>query len=290
MIVTLDIFSGRPNPTWTLAEEEQKQLLDRVSGRGLAPVDTPDILGYRGLVVRASEDDMEGIPQEFRIAGMAPAGQAIKATGRTLSIDEENEVARFLLQMGRASVPDDLQQFVAEALQQRQASAVPLPPPPTEPEPEPNPQPVPSCQILNTKYNPGFWNVPSVQYYNNCYNYAMNDRTDTFAQPGRISGQMYAALTCAEVGAAADRDGCKSSCKGRVKKVALVVWPGWDYHWYRRQLEGFWGHKPGGTAARNTDNSNRVINGSTLTPANCDRGPYTQFCGYRYSPKGMQVK
>jgi len=31
----------------------------------------------------------------------------------------------------------------------------------------------------------------------------------------------------------------------------LVVAPGYDYHWYRKQLEGFWGHKPGGTAARN---------------------------------------
>ena len=44
------------------------------------------------------------------------------------------------------------------------------------------------CEIKNINYNPSFWNQPSVQQYNNCYNYASNDRTDTFAQPGNISG------------------------------------------------------------------------------------------------------
>lgn len=293
MNVTLDIFSGRPNPTWTLSEEQQTQLLERVSGRRLATVDSPTaVLGYRGLVVSAAQDDLEGVPQEFRIAGAPSGDEAAKVIGgRGLSVSEENEIARFLLEAGRASVGDDLQQIVTGELQRRQESA--LPPQPPEPlpnPPEPIPQPVPSCQILNTKYNPGFWNVPSVQPYNNCYNYAMNNRTDTYAQPGRISGHMYTSLDCANVGAAADADGCKSTCKGRVKLVALVIWPGFDFHWYRRQLEGFWAHKPGGTPVRNVDSSNRLIDGTTLTPANCNRGPYAVFCGYRYSPKGMRVK
>ena len=129
-----------------------------------------------------------------------------------------------------------------------------------------------------------------MQPHNNCYNYSMNNRTDTFAQPGRISGHMYTALNCPNVGTAADWDGCKATCSGSVKLVALVIWPNQDYHWYRRHSEGFWGHKPGSTAARNTDNSGRVINGTTLTPANCNRGNYTQFCGYRFSSTGMRVR
>jgi hypothetical protein len=63
--------------------------------------------------------------------------------------------------------------------------------------------------------------------------------------------------------------------------VALVVAPGpgfVDYHWYRKMKEGFWGHKPGGTAVRNLDNSGNIIS----DPASCDRGPYTHFCGYFY--------
>jgi hypothetical protein len=101
---------------------------------------------------------------------------------------------------------------------------------------------------------------------------------------------MYTSLTCGDVGAAASRDGCKTTCNGPSKKVALVIWPGWDFHWYRQHTGGSWGHKPGSTPARNTDESNHVINGSTLTPANCNRGPYTSFCGYRYAPKNIIIK
>jgi hypothetical protein len=42
------------------------------------------------------------------------------------------------------------------------------------------------------------------------------------------------------------------------------------------QGRGLWRHKPDQTAARNTDNSNRVI----VNPETCDRGRYTHFCGY----------
>lgn len=291
MLVTLDIFSGRPNPTWNLSEEEQRQLLSRVHGRALArEEDSPSRLGYRGLVIQASDDTVVEIPQSFRVAGFPQTSGAIPVKGeRPLNIDEESEIVQFLLQSARAAMPDDLQQLVADE-RQRLASAMPLPPPPGPlPEPDPTP-PAPPCQVVNTAYNPGFWNNSyQVLWYNNCYNYAMNWRSDTFAQPGRISGQVATTMSCADVGAAASRDGCTPTCKGKVKRVALVIWPGWDYHWYRKHSEGFWGHKPGGTAARNTDNSGRLIDGVSLTPANCDRGGYTIFCGYRYSPHGMKV-
>ena len=64
--------------------------------------------------------------------------------------------------------------------------------------------------------------------------------------------------------------------KGRGWYVALVIWPNVDYHWYRQDNVGCWSHKPGKTAARNTDNSgNRITD-----PRTCNRGGYTQFCGY----------
>jgi hypothetical protein len=145
-----------------------------------------------------------------------------------------------------------------------------------------------ACIIQNTPYNPGFWNVPAVQPYNNCYNYAMNYRSNTFAQPGRISGHPNSVMQCANVATAANWDGCHATCSGPNKNVALVIWPGHDYHWYRLHSNGFWGHKPGSTAARNVDSLNRIIGGA-LNPQNCARGPYTIFCGYRYSPVGMRV-
>jgi len=33
-------------------------------------------------------------------------------------------------------------------------------------------------------FNPGNWNYQPVQRRNNCYNYATNIQTNTFAQPG----------------------------------------------------------------------------------------------------------
>jgi hypothetical protein len=130
---------------------------------------------------------------------------------------------------------------------------------------------------------------PAAQPRNNCYNYAMDYQSNTFAQPGRISGHPNAVMQCADVGSAADFDGCTTVCVGPNKNVALVAWPGYDFHWYRLHTNGFWGHKPGATAARNTDNQGRVIGGA-LNPQNCDRGPYTAFCGYRFSPVGMRVQ
>ncbi len=81
--------------------------------------------------------------------------------------------------------------------------------------------------------NPGFWNNdPNVRTRNNCYNYASNKRTDTFAQPGRGYGRMYTAITCAEVSRAAlcDRLHRQFACFSDSEKprylVALLIAPG----------------------------------------------------------------
>jgi hypothetical protein len=133
------------------------------------------------------------------------------------------------------------------------------------------------------QYNPAIWNDSNgVQYANNCYNYACDTQTGTFAQPGRATGNMYSSLDCAEVGQGAVSDGlaptdCYRGCGCRecCHQVALVIWPGVDFHWYRRDRDGRWSHKPGGTQATNLDNSGNIIS----DPLTADRGPYTTFCG-----------
>lgn len=280
MIITLDIFSGRPNPSWSLSESDANQLINRVAGRAMPEAMAVDnVLGYRGMIAVSSSDELlpEGLPASFRIGG-----------GSALDIDE---TVQWLLSTGRHVVDEELVAVAQDTLEvRRRGIDLTAPAEPLQEDTEAAVVPAAPCVIRNTAYNPNFWNRPEVQPYNNCYNYAMNDRTDTFAQPGRISGHPNNIMQCANVAAAANWDGCTATCSGTNKQVALVVWPGFDYHWYRRQSEGFWGHKPGGTAARNTDNRNRVIDGTTLTPLNCDRGPYTNFCGYRFSPCGMPVR
>lgn len=131
-------------------------------------------------------------------------------------------------------------------------------------------------------YAPAFWNDGStVQRNNNCYNYSTNTRTDTFAQPGLASGNMYSSLTCSEVSSGAISDGMEPTTATAVSptgktKIALVVAPNLDYHWYRQDSDGKWSHKPGSTKATNLDNAGKVI----TNPETASRGAYTSFCGY----------
>lgn len=133
------------------------------------------------------------------------------------------------------------------------------------------------------QYEPAAWNdADGVQFSNNCYNYACNMQTGTYAQPGSASGNMYGSLVCAEVHAGAVSDGlvptdCDTGCGCRkcCHQVALVVWPGVDYHWYRRDRNGRWSHKMGGTPVTNLDNSGNII----TDPRTADRGSYSEFCG-----------
>jgi hypothetical protein len=138
-----------------------------------------------------------------------------------------------------------------------------------------------SCCGLPT-YTPAFWNSTwTVRWNNNCYNYSNNKRTDTFAQPGRASGSAVTDMHCPAVHAAAAADGipalpASGACQSSRCKIALVVSPFHDYHWYRLDRNGLWTHKPGHTAATNLDNSNHPI----TNPETADRGKYTDFCGY----------
>jgi hypothetical protein len=116
---------------------------------------------------------------------------------------------------------------------------------------------------------------------NNCYNYASNYRTDNFAQPGMASGVSHS-LTCATVIPAAvadgliDSPGANNRCPDEGHLVALVMGPGWDYHWYRKGRNGYWSHKPGGTPVTNVDNNGALIR----DPRTAARDGYTQFCTF----------
>ena len=135
-------------------------------------------------------------------------------------------------------------------------------------------------------YSPEFWNDGStVQFGNNCYNYGNNKRTDTYAQPGRRSGDFPNPMTCADVSAAAISDGIEAvrasgGCVGGQHKMALVVDPGVDYHWYRNDILGNWSHKPGRTRATNLDNSGNTITNPETADRCGDSACYTDFCGY----------
>ena len=111
---------------------------------------------------------------------------------------------------------------------------------------------------------------------NNCYNYACDIRTDDYAQPGGSNPPN----TCTDVEAAALKDGLQrctgDHCHPCHHRVALAIWPGHDFHWYRQDKDGMWSEKRGWDPVRNVDQSSNPI----YDPATADRYPYTDFCGY----------
>ncbi|QDQ09198.1 hypothetical protein [Streptomyces spectabilis] len=302
--ITADIFSGRPDPVSDITDENEVQALLREvdSNRSLFVGEAPAKggLGVRGFWLEPLNDELgSDFGTEPRlylpVGAQARGGRAAEIGERLVTLMERGEPAA----SGEAAEPMDasLREFVIPQLSTPARVTVTDQSTSTESGSQADqgsaegPAEVSTkatCTIELGAFNPGFWNNDStVRLNNNCYNYASNWRTNTFAQPGRGCGNMYKAITCAEVTRASLCDGMhhRFDCFPDTEKprylVALVIAPGpgfIDFHWFRKQNEGFWGHKPGGTAARNTDNSGNVI----YNPETANRGPYTVFCGYFY--------
>lgn len=91
-------------------------------------------------------------------------------------------------------------------------------------------------------------------------------------------------------------------CPDKHSKIALVVAPESDYHFYRQDSNGYWSHKPGSMPATNLDASGHPIydpalanrlymNTSTDTKINDgDSINYDTFCTYMCIPKPPRFK
>lgn len=131
-------------------------------------------------------------------------------------------------------------------------------------------------------YEPNWWNVGTIRPNNNCYNYATNYRTDTFAQPGKATNNKWTSLVCSNVKNSAISDflvntpTANNKCPNQGHLVALVIAQNHDYHWYRKDSTGYWSHKPGSQNVTHLDNSGNLI----TDPRSADRGVYTNFCTF----------
>jgi len=306
--VTADIFSGRPNPQWVVAGAEAEAALRSLSQKttAAAAIDSGfQGLGNRGLIVEILEDQVSseyGLPATFRLAGGGSPDEshAHEVAQRLIAVMTKKESAKHPALAaadaadGYLPLNESLKKLILTGLEARAGSvATQVAEQSGTIEEAFDISATATCWIETTSFNPGFWNDPTHIGRNNCYNYATNRRTDTFAQPGRASGHMYSHINCADVGNGAVSDGGTFSCAPDSQKprwyMALVIAPGpgfIDYHWYRKATQGFWGHKPGGTAARNVDNAGHIV----ADPRTANRGPYTIFCRFMFAQKKMVVR
>lgn len=277
--IVLNVYSGRENPEWDV--DETSPLYNRISWMVNEDPPTPfdECLGYQGFMVQASNAlgqtawKTVGRHSNRRLESVllrsCPSGRGIsrqvlnhvytgihgqyrQAGGNS---DLRKPVARVTITTNSEDDGNVEVKHTVIGRKKRQAS------------------------VCSTSFQPENWNYPPVQRQNNCYNYATNLQTNTFAQPGRASGQRYTRTAAAEVYQATLRDGLtplSGPDAGSQCLIALVIWPGEDYHFYRLDNNGYWSHKSGRTEARNVDDSGNLI----TDPRTCDRGPYQVFAGW----------
>jgi hypothetical protein len=303
--VTVDLFSGRPNPTWIVDNENTGRELLEAIAKDKQIVAKPESgfqgLGYRGITFElfGDEDATDfDLPATFSITngtGEDPRRGVEIAVQVIEGMTQFNKIV--LPEHTITPINEEIRKLLLQRLRQYEQK-----PPRIFPIPKTSSKGVritvddgeckDDCKYEESRFNPRFWNSdPYVLRNNNCYNYARNWRTNTFAQPGKASGCYPYPMDCSDVMSAAICDGLRKRCDCLSEEeyprrlMALVVDPGNDYHWYRKQKEGFWGHKPGKTPAKNVDNSGNVI----TDPRSCDRGGYTDFCGFFYAGKSVKI-
>ena len=309
--IEIDVFSGMPNPTFQLSAREEQELVDRILAEPtqMAPVADPAQtfgLGYRGVIARVVKTDdgpwsrtalpeyteiPSGIPAtpgrlpiEFRLGSQPVGGDSAEGWFLELSerkVDIPNEV-REVLHEGITTVPSTEEappegEFQAE--EGKEADVAPR---------------GATWWACNSAYylaNASTFNRPEYVGRNNCYCFASNHLANVrFALPGRRGGRpsVPPAPQCWNVINGLRADGWIDGCQTNTLTIALVIWPDVDYHFYRVVTGGpdwWWGHKPGGTPARYTDDSGRPLR-QGLAPVNCNRGRYIHFCGYFYQNNG----
>jgi hypothetical protein len=317
VLVTLHVFSGRPDPTWIISDEDGAALEAEAASferPTLAkPPGTLGRLGYRGFSL--SRVGAGGAPLDLYVH----EGVVDRGRHDVNVVDEARNLEQRLLGTAVAQkiLPPEVLQHVTTEIQrpaQLHPETVATPTPPATataapqaqrllpwPFPWPWPWPpkpaCPPCHAADAPpYQPGNWNIPQVQPHNNCYNYANNRITNTFAQPGLAHNAKYTILQCNGAGAvepAAVADGvvpvpnfAAPLGPGKGWYVALVIWPNVDFHWYRQDNVGCWSHKPGSTAVRNVDNSGHLIS----DPKTADRGGYVNFCTYMITNHGVVIR
>lgn len=170
--------------------------------------------------------------------------------------------------------------------------------------PKPIPQPFPSQGALPVsgfehEYDPGLWNDGGlVQNSTNCYAYILN-RWFGFPlfhklQPGELSGNPLSSASDIDVTRIIEltRQDAQfegfyfedvlpdDPCVAGSYKVALVVDPGVDYHWYRQNPDGTWSGKSGHTEATDLDASGNVIYDPRAADRDYGFPNYTEFGGF----------
>jgi len=103
--IELDVFSGRPNPTWELSAADTATLIGMINSLAQSPpVDLPTPLGYRGFLVTLDE------PQSGSAATIRAYQGIVEYQGRETRTyaDTDKQVELWLLATARPHIDGQL--------------------------------------------------------------------------------------------------------------------------------------------------------------------------------------
>ena len=148
-------------------------------------------------------------------------------------------------------------------------------------------------------YKPILWDYTPVVESTNCYAYALNNQTKPhtnelwYIQPGETTGHTlttsdldgnkiinYVNQDATNLGFTFEPISETDVCPLGTYKVALVIAPSVDFHWYRQNSDGTWSHKLASNPVTNLDASGDLIINPRLSNRNHSSANYTIFVGY----------
>jgi hypothetical protein len=302
MWAMFDVFSGVPNPEWSVAPALADELLATIAANPDC-VSPPDriapVLGFRGVEIRLGEEEAarHGLPTTFRL-DPGPQDASAAQFVRTL-------VDRLLTAEAADARWTSATELTAEvrAIVREHAGPVRWPSTIEDDGASKTLPGVDEPRILGALryealgWDPTKWNVSPTQQRNNCYCFGADKVPNYFGVPGFGSGvPVSRPFTCDQVTKALLRDGMTLQGHGqpanRRNRNLMAMVLGYrepigytDYHFYRQLADGSWGHKGGNTPAIRTDDAGKII----WDPETCSRRNYPMFCGYFFTQHHAQV-
>ncbi|HYQ90650.1 MAG TPA: hypothetical protein VES89_00895 [Candidatus Competibacteraceae bacterium] len=111
-IVEVDIFSGRPNPVWTLSDVEAATLVEKLSALPPAPAKIlSNPLGYRGLIVQMIQGS-----QDYTIQIQQGGVRVMHAGASSYFEDRDRSLELWLVSTGKPWVSDEVFKLIEAEL------------------------------------------------------------------------------------------------------------------------------------------------------------------------------
>jgi hypothetical protein len=264
--VMLNIYSGRNNPTIELTKSQMNELQTLVTENTFILGNSDRIFGYFGFYFPRLGLHLQGYPgAELYLLDLFKEQINEEQYEEILDIINLEYKEDLSKQVGFLSFDELRKRFISDP----QCEKTPIRGPDHYPAFDP--------------YSNANGCFIDRQSDNNCYNYATNVLTNTFAQPGRSKDIKVFPYTCEKIIAAAAEEADGLIYLGRTigKKlseghyIASVIHP-YDHHWIRMDEDRTWSHKGGANKIVNFD-----ANGDTIVDPSIQRfGPWRGFCGY----------